>query len=46
MWTSMDSPVGELRIIANRTAITAIEFAGPAPAGSSGRSNSLSSPSK
>jgi len=27
MWTSMDSPVGELRIIANRTAITAIEFA-------------------
>jgi methylated-DNA-[protein]-cysteine S-methyltransferase len=30
VWTTMDSPVGELRIIAGRTAITAIEFAGPA----------------
>ncbi|MBY9075730.1 methylated-DNA--[Nocardioides sp. WL0053] len=39
MWTSMDSPVGELRIIANRTAITAIEFAGPAPAGASPHSS-------
>jgi methylated-DNA-[protein]-cysteine S-methyltransferase len=28
MWTYMDSPVGDLRIVANRTAITAIEFAG------------------
>lgn len=29
MWTTMDSPVGALRIIANQTAITAVEFAGP-----------------
>jgi len=28
MWTYMESPVGGLRIIANRTAITAIDFAG------------------
>lgn len=28
MWTSMESPVGELRIIADRAAVTAIEFAG------------------
>ncbi len=27
MWTSMDSPVGELRIIASERGITAIEFA-------------------
>ncbi len=39
MWTSMDSPVGELRIIANRTAITAIEFAGPPPENSSKHSS-------
>ena len=26
MWTSMESPVGPLRIIANDTAVTAIEF--------------------
>jgi methylated-DNA-[protein]-cysteine S-methyltransferase len=31
MWTSMESPVGTLRIIANRTAVTAIEFDGPRP---------------
>jgi len=30
MWTTMDSPVGELRIVANDHAITAIEFDGPA----------------
>lgn len=30
MWTTMDSPVGELRIVANETAITAIEFDEPA----------------
>lgn len=29
MWTSTESPVGTLRIIANRTAVTAIEFARP-----------------
>ena len=34
MWTTMESPVGELRIVANRTAITAIEFHGPRPAAS------------
>jgi methylated-DNA-[protein]-cysteine S-methyltransferase len=39
MWTTMDSPVGELRIIAGPTAITAIEFAGPAPEGASPRSS-------
>lgn len=39
MWTSMTSPVGELRIVANRTAITAIEFVGPAPAGASPHSS-------
>jgi methylated-DNA-[protein]-cysteine S-methyltransferase len=31
MWTTMESPVGELRIIAGPTAITAVEFAGPPP---------------
>jgi methylated-DNA-[protein]-cysteine S-methyltransferase len=31
MWTSMESPVGPLRILANGTAVTAIEFAGPRP---------------
>ena len=31
MWTSMESPVGPLRIVANRAAITAIEFVGPKP---------------
>ena len=31
MWTTMDSPVGELRIVANRNAITAIEFSAGDP---------------
>jgi methylated-DNA-[protein]-cysteine S-methyltransferase len=31
MWTSMESPVGPLRIIANGTAVTAIEFTGAKP---------------
>lgn len=35
MWTSMESPVGTLRIVANRTAITAIEYTGTQPASSS-----------
>jgi methylated-DNA-[protein]-cysteine S-methyltransferase len=35
MWTMMESPVGVLRIIANRDAVTAIEFAGPRPASAS-----------
>jgi methylated-DNA-[protein]-cysteine S-methyltransferase len=39
MWTTMDSPVGELRIIAGRTAITAIEFSGPVPDGVSKHSS-------
>lgn len=39
MWTSMDSPVGELRIIANDRAITAIEFTGVPVAGASPRSS-------
>lgn len=28
MWTFLDSPVGELRIVANRSAITAVDFTG------------------
>ncbi|MGH3372912.1 MAG: methylated-DNA--[protein]-cysteine S-methyltransferase [Nocardioidaceae bacterium] len=39
MWTTMESPVGELRIVANRTAITAIEFHGPRPAAASAHSS-------
>ena len=35
MWTTMNSPVGELRIIASSTAITAIEFSGGPPADAS-----------
>jgi len=37
MWTLMDSPVGELRIVSNGTAITAIDFAGHAAAPVPGR---------
>ncbi len=35
MWTVMDSPIGELRIVEHKGAITAIEFSpfGPAPDG-------------
>jgi methylated-DNA-[protein]-cysteine S-methyltransferase len=29
MWTLMDSPVGPLRIVENRDAVTAVEFAAP-----------------
>jgi methylated-DNA-[protein]-cysteine S-methyltransferase len=39
MWTTMDSLVGELRIIASRTAVIAIEFEGPAPSGASPHSS-------
>ena len=39
MWTTMESPVGELRIIASRSAITAVEFVGPPPVGASRRSS-------
>jgi methylated-DNA-[protein]-cysteine S-methyltransferase len=39
MWTSMESPVGPLRIIANRSAVTAVEFTGPMPDGASKRSS-------
>lgn len=35
MWTTMDSPVGELRLIAGHDAITAIEYSGGAPAAAS-----------
>jgi methylated-DNA-[protein]-cysteine S-methyltransferase len=31
MWTTMQSPVGTLRIVANQTAITAVEFADATP---------------
>jgi methylated-DNA-[protein]-cysteine S-methyltransferase len=39
MWTSMESPVGPLRIIANHDAVTAIEFSGPRPASESKHSS-------
>ncbi len=39
MWTSIESPVGPLRIIANRDALTAIEYTGPRPASPSQRSS-------
>ncbi len=39
MWTSMESPVGTLRIIANSSAITAIEFAGAKPESASKHSS-------
>jgi methylated-DNA-[protein]-cysteine S-methyltransferase len=39
MWTTMESPVGELRIIASRTAVTAVEFERPDPAGAPPRSS-------
>ena len=37
MWTIVDSPVGTLRIVAHRDAVTAIEFDGPRPTGLSAR---------
>jgi methylated-DNA-[protein]-cysteine S-methyltransferase len=39
MWTTMESPVGPLRIIANRNAITAIEYAGAKPESTSKHSS-------
>lgn len=39
MWTTMESPVGVLRVIAGPTAITAIEFDGPVPEGTSPHSS-------
>jgi methylated-DNA-[protein]-cysteine S-methyltransferase len=39
MWTTMESPVGQLRIVAGPTAITAIEYLGPTPAGVSKHSS-------
>ena len=39
MWTTMDSPVGELRIVAGPGGITAIEFLGPVPGPASARSS-------
>src|SRR6476619_246913 len=38
MWTSVDSPVGALKVVAHRGAVTAIEFDGPRQAGLSARS--------
>ena len=40
MWTLMPSPVGDLRVIGNQRAITAIEFTGNAPANASPHSSS------
>jgi methylated-DNA-[protein]-cysteine S-methyltransferase len=39
MWTSMESPVGELRVVAEDEALTAIEYAGPRPQGGSRHSS-------
>jgi len=39
MWTLTPSPVGELRIVADGSAITAIDFTGPVPAETAGRSS-------
>ena len=39
MWTSVESPVGPLRVIAHRDAVTAIEFEGPRETGLSARSS-------
>jgi len=39
MWTSMESPVGPLRIVEHRDAVTAIEFTGPRPESLSARSS-------
>ena len=39
MWTSVESPVGPLRVIAHRDAVTAIEFEGPRQPGLSARSS-------
>lgn len=39
MWTTMDSPVGELRIVAGPRGITAIEFMGPVTDGASKHSS-------
>ena len=39
MWTSVESPVGPLRVIAHRDAVTAIEFEGPRAPGLSARSS-------
>ena len=39
MWTSVESPVGPLRVIAHRDAVTAIEFEGPRQTGLSARSS-------
>ena len=33
MWTIIDSPVGELRLVARDGALTAVEFLGEMPAG-------------
>ncbi|NUS51992.1 MAG: methylated-DNA--[protein]-cysteine S-methyltransferase [Nocardioidaceae bacterium] len=41
MWTTLDSPVGELRVIAHKGAVTAIEFDGPRQAGLSARSSAV-----
>jgi methylated-DNA-[protein]-cysteine S-methyltransferase len=39
MWTTMDSPVGTLRLVASASAITAIEFDSSVPSGASPRSS-------
>ncbi len=38
-WTTMDSPVGPLRIVGDGSAVTAVEFGGPPPEAASPRSS-------
>jgi methylated-DNA-[protein]-cysteine S-methyltransferase len=41
MWTEVESPVGPLKLVAQRDALTAIEFSGDPPAGVSSRSSAV-----
>ena len=41
MWTTVESPVGPLKIVAHRDAVTAIEFAGAPTPGASPRSSAV-----
>lgn len=41
MWTTMDSPVGTLRIVADERAVTAIDFASGVPTGAGESSSTL-----
>jgi methylated-DNA-[protein]-cysteine S-methyltransferase len=46
MWTIIDSPVGELRIVGDGDAVTAIEFDGAPPEGASRHSSAVRTPER